>query len=204
MSLKVQFYSMIAMVGMGAYLGMALDTYHRFLNRKSNKNKLLVYLTDILFWIFQGLLIFYVLYSVNEGELRFYILLAILCGFAAYQSLFQKMYKRLLEFFIQLILRTTRVIIKIVQAVIIRPVRWIIKVIIALILFIFHAFVRLIRVLYNVLLAILQFFARILWFFVPKRVKNILFQLKGIYEKKKNTFLTTIRKVKHLIDRRKK
>jgi len=202
MSLKVQFYSMIAMVGMGAYLGMALDTYHRFLNRKSKK--LLVYVTDLLFWIFQGLFIFYVLYSVNEGELRFYILLAILCGFAAYQSLLQKPYKRILEFVIRFILRTTMVIVRIVQAIIIRPIRWLIKVFFALILFIFHVFVRLIRVLYNVLFAILQFFARIIWFFVPKRVKNILFQLKGFYEKKKNTFLTTIRKVKHLIDRRKK
>ena len=202
MSLKVQFYSMIAMVGMGAYLGMALDTYHRFLNRK--RKKLLVYFTDILFWIFQGLLIFYVLYSVNEGELRFYILLAILCGFAAYQSLLQKLYKRILEFVIHIILRTINVIVRIVQAVVIQPVRWLIKVFIALILFIFHVFVRLIRVLYNVLFAILRFFARIIWFFVPKRVKNILFKIKGFFEKKKNIFLTTIRKVKHLIDRRKK
>jgi spore cortex biosynthesis protein YabQ len=203
MSLNVQFYSMIAMVGMGAYLGMALDTYHRFLYR-GYRNKFIVFATDILFWIFQALLVFYVLYLVNEGALRFYLLLALLCGYAAYQSLIQSIYKKVLEFIIQLVIRIYLIVVKLIIVLIIKPIKWIIQIIIVLLLFIYSVLIRLIRLLYNVVLSILLFFVRVCWFFVPKRVKNYLGRFKGVFGKFKNIFLTTIKKVKNLLDRRKK
>lgn len=203
MSLNVQFYSMIAMVGMGAYLGMALDTYHRFLYR-GKSNKYLVFGTDILFWLFQALLVFYVLYIVNEGSLRFYLLLAILCGFAAYQSLLKSIYKKILEFIIQLVIRIYKIIVKLFQIFLVTPIKWIIKVAILLLLFIYGVLIRLIRVLYNVVLSILLFFGRVCWFFVPKRVKNYLLGLKGVFVKLKNNFLITIKKILYLVVRRKK
>jgi len=203
MSLNVQFYSMIAMVGMGAYLGMALDTYHRFLYR-GNRNRMIVFATDILFWVLQALLVFYVLYLVNEGALRFYLLLALLCGYAAYQSLLQSIYKKVLEFIIRLVIGIYRIIVKIILMFIINPIKWIIQLVIAILIFIYSVLIRLIRLLYNVVLSILLFFVRVCWFFVPKRVKNYLIQFKGVFGKFKNIFLTTIKKVKNLLDRRKK
>lgn len=203
MSLNVQFYSMVAMVGMGAYLGMALDTYHRFLYR-GKSNKFIVFGTDILFWILQGLLVFYVLYLVNEGALRFYLLLALLCGYAAYQSLLQLIYKRILEFMIQLVIRIYLITMKLIKIFIIIPIKWLIQVIILILLFIYSVLIRLIRLLYNLVLSILLFFVRVCWFFVPKRVKNFLTRYKGVFGKFKNIFLTTIKKVKDLLDRRKK
>lgn len=203
MSLNVQFYSMIAMVGMGAYLGMALDTYHRFLYR-GTRNRLIAFATDILFWVFQALLVFYVLYLVNEGALRFYLLLALLCGYAAYQSLFRTIYKKILELVIQLVISIYRIIVKLIVIFIVKPIKWIIQVIIVILLFIYGLLIRLIRLVYNVVLSILLFFGRVCWFFVPKRVKNYLIQFKGVFGKFKNIFLTTIKKVKDLLDRRKK
>ncbi|MET3197109.1 spore cortex biosynthesis protein YabQ [Bacillus sp. OAE603] len=203
MSLNVQFYSMVAMVGMGAYLGMALDTYHRFLYR-GRSNKYLVFGTDILFWIFQSLLVFYVLYLVNEGALRFYLLLALLCGFAAYQSLLKSTYKKILEFTVQLVVRLYRIIVKIINVLIVIPIKWLIQLVIVILLFIYGVLIRLIHLLYNVVLSILRFFVRVCWFFVPKQVKNYLGRFKGILEKSKNIFLTTIKKAKNLLDRRKK
>jgi len=203
MSLNVQFYSMVAMVGMGAYLGMALDTYHRFLYR-GRSNKFIVFGTDILFWILQGLLVFYVLYLVNEGALRFYLLLALLCGYAAYKSLLQSIYKRILEFMIQLVIRIYLITVKLVKIFMIIPIKWLIHVIILILLFIYSVLIRLIRLLYNFVLSILLFFVRVCWFFVPKRVKNFLARYKGVFGKFKNIFLTTIKKVKDLLDRRKK
>lgn len=202
MNLNVQFYSMVAMVGMGAYLGMALDTYHRFLYR-GKSNKFIVFGTDILFWLLQGLLVFYVLYLVNEGTLRFYLLLALLCGFAAYQGLLQSVYKKILEFIIQLVIRIYRIIVKMILIFIIMPIKWLLHVIILILLFIYSVLIRLIRLLYNSVLSILLFFVRVCWFFVPKRVKNYLARFKGVFGKFKNIFLTTIKKVKNLLDRRK-
>ncbi|PAC34593.1 spore cortex biosynthesis protein YabQ [Caldifermentibacillus hisashii] len=72
MSLTVQFYTMLAMVGMGSYFGVALDTYSRLFNR-SKRNVIVRGINDILFWIVQALITFYILYLVNNGEIRFYI-----------------------------------------------------------------------------------------------------------------------------------
>ena len=96
MSLDTQFITLISMIGMGISFGAAFDTYNHFLVR--GKRKLwFVFLNDILFWCTQALLIFYVLYESNYGEWRFYILLALLCGYSAYQALFKNLYKKFLK-----------------------------------------------------------------------------------------------------------
>ena len=109
MTLTIQFYTLLAMIGMGSGFGAALDTYSRFLNR-SERKRWIVFIHDFLFWIIQGLLIFYVLFLVNEGEFRLYLFLALLCGFSAYQALFKGFYQRLLEFLIILVIKLARFI----------------------------------------------------------------------------------------------
>jgi len=100
MSLSVQFYTMLAMIAMGSFFGGTLDTYNRFLQRRKRK-RWVVFVHDVLFWLCQSLLLFYVLFLVNAGEVRFYIFIALLCGFAAYQALFKNGYLKLLEWCIQ-------------------------------------------------------------------------------------------------------
>ena len=126
MSLTIQFQTMLAMIGMGLYVGAALDTYGRFVKRR-NVFHLLTAVNDILFWLVQGLFVFYVLFIVNNGELRVYIFLALLCGYAAYQSLFRKIYIRLLEWFISFIVSCFRLIRNIFLTIFVRPVKTILK-----------------------------------------------------------------------------
>ncbi len=97
MSLTTQFYTMIAMIAVGGYLGAALDTYSRLLNRRKRKFWF-IFINDILFRVVQGLIIFYCLYSVNFGEIRFYIFVALFCGFAFYQSLLKNLYQKFLNY----------------------------------------------------------------------------------------------------------
>ena len=104
MSLTTQFYTMIAMIAMGGYFGAIMDTYGRLFQRSKQKLWLL-FISDILFLILQTLLIFYVLYLVNNGEIRFYIFIALLCGFAFYQSLLKKLYNKFLEYIINIIVK---------------------------------------------------------------------------------------------------
>ena len=75
MTLSTQFMTMLAMIGMGIFFGAGLDTYNRFLKRRKRKSWL-VFINDVLFWILQGLFIFFILFRVNQGELRFYIFIA--------------------------------------------------------------------------------------------------------------------------------
>ncbi len=106
MSLTIQLYTMLSMIGMGAWIGASLDTYQRFLKRQERK-RWIVFIHDILFWIVQALFVFYVLLLVNEAELRIYVFLALLCGFAAYQSMLKAIYMRLLNFLIYIFVQTT-------------------------------------------------------------------------------------------------
>ena len=107
MTLSTQFITMLSMIGMGAFFGAALDTYNRFLQRRKRKSWL-VFINDILFWLFQGLFIFFILFHVNQGELRFYIFLALLCGFAAYQSILKQLYLKCLEKLISIVIAVFR------------------------------------------------------------------------------------------------
>ncbi|MCJ7843029.1 spore cortex biosynthesis protein YabQ [Lederbergia sp. NSJ-179] len=122
MSLSTQFYTMLAMVGMGSFFGASLDTYQRFLKRGSRHN-IIVFLNDILFWLLHGVIIFYVLFLVNFGEIRFYLVLAILCGFAAYQALIKGIYLRILEGIISFFKATWSFIQKLFLILIYRPIK---------------------------------------------------------------------------------
>jgi len=103
MSLTTQFYTMLAMIAMGSIFGASLDTYNRFLQRGKRK-RWIVFINDVMFWLIQGLAVFYILFLVNYGEVRFYIFVALVCGFAAYQALMKNIYLKLLEILISAVI----------------------------------------------------------------------------------------------------
>lgn len=177
MSLTVQFYTMLAMVAMGSYFGAALDTYSRLFNR-SKRNVIVRGINDILFWIVQALITFYILYLVNNGEIRFYIFLALLCGFAFYQSLLKNLYNRLLEWLIQLLVRTYRLGVKLFSNVIIKPVvmffTFIFTIIVVLGKFTLQMFLFLVKILGVLLKIVLKpftYLGKYIWKAVSKSFK---------------------------------
>jgi spore cortex biosynthesis protein YabQ len=179
MSLTTQLATMLAMIGMGGWLGVALDTYNRFLQRQ-DRSHWIVFINDILFWIVQSLIIFYVLLLVNQGELRFYIFLAILCGYAAYQSLFRKIYLKVLEWLIWFVTRLYQFFVQLCRYVIIRPIQLLLQILLALILFIgklllslFRLSLRILRQLARLLFAPFRWMGLIIWKITPPRWKRI-------------------------------
>ncbi|MBM7683948.1 spore cortex biosynthesis protein YabQ [Pullulanibacillus pueri] len=126
MTLTEQFSTMIAMTLMGGWIGMALSTYHRLIHPKKKWHWIMI-VTDILFWIVQGLLIFYVLLSVNQGEIRFYIFLALACGYAAYKALLETLYERILNGVIDLFDRFARFIKRLLNLFFVQPTYFLLK-----------------------------------------------------------------------------
>lgn len=84
-----------------------------------------VFFLEILFWMMQAGILFYILYRVNQGELRIYIVLASLFGFSAYQALAKQVYKRLLERLIRIFKAIYQGIEKLIKILLISPLRWI-------------------------------------------------------------------------------
>ncbi|MDF2902749.1 MAG: spore cortex biosynthesis protein YabQ [Bacillus sp. (in: firmicutes)] len=186
MTLSTQFITMLAMVGMGSFFGVALDTYNRFLKRDTQKHWL-VFLNDILFWLLQGLTIFYVLFIVNEGDLRFYIFIALFCGFAAYQSLMKQVYLKCLEMAITIIISIWRFFVKLVQILIYRPLLALFGFLISIMMaavrglllflkFIGKTLVWIVKVLFRPIVIILLLF----WKLLPKKIKKIVEKLYNI------------------------
>ncbi|MGP9076533.1 spore cortex biosynthesis protein YabQ [Geobacillus thermodenitrificans subsp. calidus] len=197
MSITTQLLTMLTMIGMGGWLGMALDTYNRFLKRDERAHWL-VFVNDVLFWAVQALLVFYVLLLVNDGELRFYLFLALLCGYAAYQSLLRSLYVRVLEWIIWLAVRIGQAFAQLFRHMVIRPLVLLGQMTLALLLFACRLVMWTIQFLLLVvwktvlfLLAPLRWIGIAVWRRVPPHrrawVENFFHRLKGFAGQIKNT-----------------
>jgi spore cortex biosynthesis protein YabQ len=196
MTLSTQFLTMISMIGMGSLFGVMFDTYQRFLDRP-NRKSWIVFINDLLFWVIQALIIFYILFIVNNGELRFYIFVALLCGFAAYQSLFKGIYLKLLEFMIRSVISLYQFIRRAFQLLIYKPVVGIIQLLISVVIILGRGIYSLVKFILKVLLFILKVvwvpivkILIILWKLLPKSIKKYVEKLynktAGIYMEIKN------------------
>lgn len=206
MTLSTQFMTMLAMIGMGIFFGAGLDTYNRFLKRRKRKSWL-VFINDVLFWILQSLFIFFVLFRVNQGELRFYIFIALLCGFASYQSVFKGIYLKWLETLIFFVLSLFRFFVKIVHLLIYKPIYFFITTIFELILMIgksllvlFKWIIKTIWFVIKVLIMPIKWILLLIWKLSPKTIKKLVEKiynkLAGKYKIIKNIIIHWISKWK--------
>lgn len=196
MTLSTQFLTMLSMIGMGSLFGVMFDTYQRFLDRP-NRKSWIVFINDLMFWVIQALIIFYILFLVNNGELRFYIFVALLCGFAAYQSLFKGIYLKLLEAMIRSVIALYQFLRRAFQLLIYKPVVGIIQLLISIIILLGRGTFSLVKFILKVLLFILKVLwvpivkiILILWKLLPKSIKKYVEKLynktAGIFMEIKN------------------
>lgn len=201
MTLTVQFYTLIAMIGMGSCFGAALDTYQHFLKRAERK-RWIVFFHDLFFWLVQALLVFYVLLNVNEGELRFYSLLALLCGFAGYQALLKNGYMQVLGLMIHIITGIIRLFRKIIGVILVKPVIIIVTSLIFLVKMIISALSSLLGLGLRIILKTLKIFLyspvkwviRLIYRMLPVsiavKIKKAASFVEGIFTKITNSIKT--------------
>lgn len=127
MTLNVQVMTMLVMTAGGIYLGFALETYRR-LTRNLLKWPVFVYVLESLFWMIQTIILFILLYNVNYGELRFYVILACLLGYSIYQVVCKHIYQKLLEKVIIAIKTIFGWFVQAFDALLIQPVLWVFRV----------------------------------------------------------------------------
>jgi spore cortex biosynthesis protein YabQ len=188
MSLSVQFETMMAMAIMGIWIGASIDTYGRFFPRRRKGNFLRI-VSDIFFWILQGLIVFSVLLEVNRGEVRIYIFLALFCGYAAYQGLFRSFYVRILDLLIRAVLAFVRFIKKTLNLLLFQPVKMLLQLIYSLG-----------KILGKVLLALFLFIMTVVWtpikWLIPEAVLRQLKKTGAVF-KNKEGFLQSAKNFKN-------
>lgn len=195
MTLDVQFLTIIIMTISGFYLGIARDTFLRFSPSWSH-HKLLVYLLEVCFWVSQTVILFFVLYLVNAGELRFYVFAACLLGFSMYQVMAANLYKKLLERFISVVISIYQMCKKMVQVLLITPVRWIIITCISIILFIWQLVYKIILILIKIVYWPIKLISTFIFRLLPESYQKKLHKIAGFYSTMKNTCIDTLKKIK--------
>lgn len=161
-------------------MGIIQDTHRRF-SIHWKRNKFLTYFMEISFWLTQTMLLYYLLYQVNSGELRFYVFVACLLGFSIYQVIAANVYKRFLEQVIRICLNVYRFIEKVVQTIIITPVKLLIRFLIASILFIGNVLFTIIRYLTMFIFTPVSWVFQTIFRILPKKFQNNLHKLAGFY-----------------------
>lgn len=161
------------MVVGGIYLGFANETFRR-LSVSWKDKKLIVYFFEIIFWIVQTGILFYVLYQVNNGDIRFYIFLACLLGFSMYVVMFQSMYRRLLEIIIQIVKRVTYLVVHTFQVLVIEPIKWVIALVITIFMYSIHLLLNILSFLLNIVFYPIRLLFKLLEKLLPEKfLKNI-------------------------------
>lgn len=158
MTLETQLLTMVAMILSGMYLGMALETYQRFC-KWWQKNITLSYFIEISFWVSQTCILFYILYNVNNGELRIYTFMACVLGFSMYKLLLQAAYRYLLE-----------CIIKLIDVLLITPILWVSKVIYAILRSLSHAIIYLLKLIVKIIVFPLNMLLWLVKWLIPKKI----------------------------------
>lgn len=150
MTLTVQLNTMLSMIAMGIWLGAAIDTYGRFTKERRSFHWLTA-VNDFLFWFAQGLIVFFVLLNINEGEMRFYIILALICGYAAYRAIFQRKYQVLLEHIINFSIATYRFFRSVFIILIYKPIKTLLKLLYSLCMMLITSLITIILFLLKML-----------------------------------------------------
>ncbi|MDY0394856.1 spore cortex biosynthesis protein YabQ [Virgibacillus halophilus] len=171
MQLSVQLTTMAAMVISGIYLGAVRDTFQRMAWHWKQRT-IFKYVMEISFWLVQTFVVYYVLFLVNYGELRMYIFLACLLGYAMYQALLAKLYRYVLEMLIKALKAIYRFIYNIIRTFIYIPIRFLVHTLIVCVLFLLQITYTIIRFCLKVVFFPLIWLAKVIYKHLPEKFKK--------------------------------
>lgn len=187
MTLSVQFTTMFAMVLSGLYLGMIRDTYLYF-TKYWKENTIFAYVMEISFWLSQTFILYSVLFFVNFGELRLYIFLACLLGFATYQALIANVYQKILQYVIHGFTALCRLVKNIINRLIVKPVQLILQLCVALIMLILKTTIFLLEIMIKLVFTPIKWFIILIYSLLPQKIKKNLHKLAGFYSRIENIY----------------
>ncbi|WP_339230720.1 spore cortex biosynthesis protein YabQ [Oceanobacillus sp. FSL K6-2867] len=201
MSLSIQFLTMITMVLSGFYLGIVQETFRR-LTYYWKRRVFITYFLEISFWLTQTAIILYVLFRVNAGEIRVYVILACLLGFSIYQVLAKSTYKRLLEWMIRITAAVYRFFSNLLHTLIISPISWTVRTLFRLIFWMFTLITTIILFILKIALTPFVWIGKGIYQLIPDGFKKNLHKLAGFYSTMKNICYKGYKKLEKLLFKR--
>ena len=163
MTLHTQFLAMGAMLAGGMYIGFVNETFRRFVP-SWKWSSFLTYSFEILFWLMQTALLYYVLFKINYGEIRFYLFTALIAGFLLYLLLFQAIYVKVLNFVIRVVKKIVLTLYKMMML----PIIYILQLLMKMLKFVLRIVTKIIHVIFT------YFVVPLIKLLVPKKVYNFI------------------------------
>lgn len=107
--LEVQAIFLLAAFAGGILTGLLFDTY-RIIRGFNSPSKVLTGISDILFWILTGVLVFIFFLRTNYGDVRYYTILGIIFGLLFYLRFISKWFLAILRRILYYIIKLVRLI----------------------------------------------------------------------------------------------
>ncbi|WP_027964457.1 spore cortex biosynthesis protein YabQ [Halalkalibacillus halophilus] len=122
MTLATQWLSLLAMISGGIGTALVFNTYSHLFRSKNTTHQMI---TDPMVVIVLSFFSYYLLYMVNGGIIRFYLVVAFLLGITIYYAMFEKVYLRVLDRVVVFVKKIWYGILKLSNIMIIKPLIWI-------------------------------------------------------------------------------
>lgn len=90
-TVTMQLYSMLVFLISGIIIGVFFD-FFRILRRSFKTSDIITYIEDIIFWILTGLFLIFVLFQINNGEIRLYNIIGLFIGIILYMIFVSKIF----------------------------------------------------------------------------------------------------------------
>ncbi|MDQ0158459.1 spore cortex biosynthesis protein YabQ [Alkalibacillus salilacus] len=166
MTLTTQFTTMLVLILCGLLIGAIFDVYKQLVRPHAFKNRLVI---DSLFCGLVGVWLYYILFQLNGGALRFYFIIALALGISIYYALFQDIFLRFFAYFLNLLSACFRAIYQLINHVIVKPITWIVRVLAGIVVFV-------LSIVWRVIVTLFKLIKLLLAPFLPRIVKKYLKQ----------------------------
>ncbi|WP_411954420.1 spore cortex biosynthesis protein YabQ [Alkalibacillus sp. S2W] len=164
MTLTTQFTTMLVLILCGLLIGALFDVYKQLVRPHDFKNRLVI---DSLFCGLVGVWLYYTLFQLNGGALRFYFVIALALGISTYYALFQAIFLRIFAYFLNFLSACFRIIYQLIDHVIVKPLTWIFRVLTGIVVFV-------LSIVWRLIVTLMKLIKLLLAPFVPRIVKKYL------------------------------
>lgn len=96
----------------GILIGLLFDIF-RILRKSFKTPDIITYIEDFFFWLITGLILLYSIFTFSNGEVRFYMFIAIFLGCLIYMIIFSKAVIHINVSIIKFVIKILNIIIKI-------------------------------------------------------------------------------------------
>lgn len=119
MDLQTQFIILVYSFFVGIYLGVTYDLLYYFL--LIHLKKIFKYVCDIIFFILQGFIVFFVIYDINSGIIPFYSYFIMALGVFVYYYFSKQYYKNTILPFKIFVYSIIKKVLRVLKFIFIKP-----------------------------------------------------------------------------------